>query len=220
MNTPGVSLCRYRVFFSKTEAMRYTGHLDLFRAWERTIRRAGLPLAYSAGFRPHPRMNLAAALPLGFTSECEVLDIWLERELATSAISERLQQALPPGIELHRVEAVDLRAPALQRQVMAAEYLVTLLEGVPDLDERIAKILEAEHLLRDRRSRAYDLRPLILELTRLPDAPNGNARIVMRLAAREGATGRPEEVVRALGGKPERARFHRLRLIFASQPEI
>lgn len=220
MNASGVSLCRYRVFFGKTEAMRYTGHLDLFRTWERTIRRAGLPLAYSAGFRPHPRLNLAAALPLGLTSECEVLDIWLDRELATNEISERLQQALPQGIELHQVEAIELRAPALQRQVLAAEYLITLLEGVPDLDARIAKILEAEHLLRDRRGRAYDLRPLILELTRLPDAPSGNARILVRLAAREGATGRPEEVVRALGGKPERARFHRLKLIFSSQPEI
>lgn len=200
--------------------MRYTGHLDLFRTWERTIRRAGLPLAYSMGFRPHPRLNLAAALPLGFTSECEVLDIWLERELETIEIIERLQQALPPGIELHRVKAVELRAPALQREVTAAEYLVTLLEGVPDLDARIVEILEAEHLLRDRRGRKYDLRPLILELTRLPDTSTGNARILMRLAAREGATGRPEEVVRALGGKAERARFHRLRLIFSSQHEI
>ena len=62
--------------------MRFTGHLDLHRAWERTFRRAGLPLAYSQGFNPHPRLNLASALPLGFTSEGEVIDVWLEQDLA------------------------------------------------------------------------------------------------------------------------------------------
>jgi radical SAM-linked protein len=76
---------RVRIHFHKTEAMRFTGHLDLHKAWERALRRAGsrsaLRLAYSQGFHPQPRIHLACALPLGFTSECEVVDVWLENEI-------------------------------------------------------------------------------------------------------------------------------------------
>ena len=70
-------MLRLRLYFGKTSLMRYTAHLDTQRALERTIRRAKLPLAYSEGFTPHAKMNLAAALPLGFTSIGELADIWL-----------------------------------------------------------------------------------------------------------------------------------------------
>ena len=83
---------RVRITFAKTDAMRFTGHLDLHRAWERTFRRAGLPLAYTQGFSPHPRINLASALPLGFTSERELVDIWLEQELPASAVTAALER--------------------------------------------------------------------------------------------------------------------------------
>ena len=71
---------RIRVTFSKTYHMRYTSHLDVHRTWERTLRRARLPLAYSQGFNPRPKINLAAALPLGFTSDCEIVEFWLDEE--------------------------------------------------------------------------------------------------------------------------------------------
>ena len=63
---------RYRMVFSKMQPLRYIGHLDLMRAWEHTFRRANVPIAYTQGYHPHPRVNLGAALPLGFTSECEI----------------------------------------------------------------------------------------------------------------------------------------------------
>ncbi len=66
---------RVRVIFSKTGALRYIGHLDLNTIWERAARRAGLPLAYTQGFHPQPKMNFASALPLGFSSRCEVMDM-------------------------------------------------------------------------------------------------------------------------------------------------
>ena len=68
---------RIRISFSKTEAMRFTGHLDLILTWERTFRRADLPLSYSEGFNPRPVINLAAPLPLGFISTAEIGDFWL-----------------------------------------------------------------------------------------------------------------------------------------------
>ncbi|MDP3186130.1 MAG: TIGR03936 family radical SAM-associated protein, partial [Anaerolineales bacterium] len=63
-----------RITFSKTGALRYTGHLDLQRIWERTARRAGLPLVYSQGFHPQPKIQIAAALPLGFSGRAELVD--------------------------------------------------------------------------------------------------------------------------------------------------
>ncbi len=205
---------RIRIHFSKTEAMRYTGHLDLHRAWERWIRRAGLPLAYSQGFRPHPHINLGSALPLGFTSQDEVVDIWLEVEIPQEQIDEVLQHAAPPGMQVNSVIAVDEHLPTLQSLLQAAEYEITLLEPLPELDARLEQLCRAESLPRQRRGKSYDLRPLVHALRRLPDDPSGQQRLLAVLSARENATGRPEEVVLALGGEPALARIHRTRLIF------
>lgn len=205
---------RLRIHFAKTEAMRYTSHLDLHRAWERTIRRANLPLAYTQGYRPHPRINLASALPLGFTSQDEVVDIWLEETLPVSQIEADLEKSLPPGIQLQAVQTVRDQEPALQTQVKSSEYRITLLEPIPDLDLRMGALVAAENLERERRGKKYDLRPLVLELERLPEDENGQARIRALLSAQEGATGRPEEVILALGGDPALTRVERTRLEF------
>jgi radical SAM-linked protein len=205
---------RYRITFSKTSAMRYTSHLDLFRTWERTFRRAGLPLAYSQGFHPHPRLNLASALPLGFTSDEEVLDVWLEKEITPEQVQAALAPAAPPGVQIARIEAIEERQPALQVQLAAAEFTITFLDPIPDLEQRLAALLAAVSLPRQRRGKDYDLRPLILHAERLPDDDKGRPRLQVRLSAREGATGRPEELILALGGEPEQARVHRTRLVF------
>jgi radical SAM-linked protein len=211
---------RLRIHFAKTDLMRYTGHLDLHRAWERTMRRAGLPLAYSQGFRPHPRINLGCALPLGFTSQDEVVDIWLEQSLPLDEIETALQSSLPPGIQLQAVEIIDEKEPTLQTQLLAAEYQITLLEAIPGLDASLEEGCQSASLLRQRRGKAYDLRPLILGLRRLADDENGLQQLVAVLSSREGATGRPEEVILALGGDPTLARVQRTRLIFAEPLQV
>lgn len=208
---------RIRIYFAKTEAMRFTSHLDLHRTWERTIRRSGLPLAYTLGFRPHPRINLGSALPLGFTSQDEVVDIWLETEIPINEVESALRRAVPPGIDIDVVEGIDERAPALQSILGASDYQVTLLEPLRDLDEQVRQILEAESLPRQRRGKDYDLRPLIYDLSRLPDDPEGNQRLFILLSSRENATGRPEEVILALGGDPATTRVHRTRLVVQSE---
>jgi radical SAM-linked protein len=207
-------LTRIRISFAKTEAMRFTSHLDLHRTWERTFRRAGLPLAYTQGFSPHPRINLASALPLGFTGACEVVDVWLEGEPAIPEIQDALGGALPPGLKVFEIQQVGTGLPALQSELEASEYTITFLEPVPDLEQGCEHLLEAGSLPRKRRDKHYDLRPLILELRPLPADDHGRQRLFARLAAREGATGRPEEVIAALGANPEEARVHRDGLVF------
>ncbi len=217
---------RIRITFSKSGALRYTGHLDLHSIWERTVRRAGLPLSYTQGFHPGPKIQLASALPLGFIGRAEVVDVWLvdavvaglipaQGDLLDHLYKEILQPAAPPGLVISSVEVVDEHSPALQTQVASAEYEVTLLEpgDRPGLVKGISALLEASSLSRERRGKTYDLRPLIESLALLPGDGSGELRLHMRLAAREGATGRPEEVLDALGIPFETTRIERTRLI-------
>ena len=203
---------RIRITFSKQGPLRYTGHLDLHKLWERAARRAELPLAYSQGFHPQPKMNLASALPLGFSSRCEVLDMRLEHDIALEGLSVQLNNTLPAGLQVLNVEQVEERAPALQTQVVSAEYEVRMIDSgfQEDTKRRIESVMESESIARTRRGKQYDLRPLIEDLDLLED------RIFMKLAAREGATGRPEEVLDVLGIAFEETRIERTRLIFHS----
>lgn len=202
---------RIRFTFSKQGALRYTGHLDLHTLLERAMRRAGLPLAYSQGFHPTPRIQLAAALPLGFSSRAEIMDIWLTENREVPQIRKDLQANLPSGIQILHAEQVADRAPALQTRVIAAEYEVILPpEDASDLNSKISRILDANSLPRERRGKPYDLRPLIEEIKLCQPETS----IFMRLAARESATGRPEEVLAELGIPLETAHVERTRLIF------
>jgi radical SAM-linked protein len=206
---------RLRITFAKVGALRYTGHLDLHRLWERAARRAELPLAYSQGFHPQPKLAIAAALPLGFSSRCEVLDMRLEHEIPLDGLLEKLQETLPTGIQVVSVESVDEKLPALQTLVASAEYRVTLTDSIDSLElkRRIDSVMATESIIRERRGKTYDLRPLIEMLDVEPDG-----KIFMRLAAREGATGRPEEVLDEVGIRFEETRIERTQLIFKPDP--
>lgn len=204
---------RIRITFSKTDAMRYTGHLDLHQAWERTFRRAGLPLAYTQGFSPHPRLNLASALPLGFTGQAELLDAWLEKELPLDQVTELLRKASPPGISIQEIHVIEVQLPALQTLVQANQYTITFLDPVEHLDQGVQKLMAAEKLPRRRRDKDYDLRPLIFSLQPLPPDESGRQVLSTSLSASEGATGRPEEILEVLGIPPSSARFHRTRIL-------
>jgi radical SAM-linked protein len=183
--------------------MQYVGHLDLHRAWERTFRRASLPLEYSRGYHPQPRLNLACALPVGFTSQCELLDAWLDQDVPLQQVQQVLTAALPPGLAVINIHNIDKSAPAMQTQVTSAVYLITFLDAIPDLEERLQKILDAEHLPRVRRDKPYDLRPLIESTSLIYPGSGFPTRLRVQLAAREAATGRPEELLAEMGIKFE-----------------
>jgi len=192
---------RIRILYAKTEALRYTSNLDMQKIWERTLRRAQLPIAYSMGFHPQPRINQACPLPLGITSQAELVDLWLTSNLALEEVKAYLESAEPPGISLKGFEIVDPASPSLQSQVSASEYLAVLDESTDLnlLNLTIKTILAAATLPRQRRGKTYDLRPLLEELELLTRASDISPRVLMKLAARSNATGRPDEVLGALG---------------------
>lgn len=206
---------RLRITFAKGEEIKYISHLDLMRLWERALRRAGVPLAYSHGFNPRPRFSIAAALPVGFTSRGEVMDVFLERRISPLNFAKSLAPHLPPGLELLSVEEVYPRLPSLQSQVRSVEYRVTVCwEGArEELERRLQELLSAEQILRQRRGREYDLRPLIEDLWVEGKEADGWV-LGMRLRAGEGGTGRPDEVLDALGLAEQPIAVRRERLLF------
>jgi len=182
------------------------------------MRRANIPIVYSQGYNPRPRINLASALPLGMTSDCEILDVQLSGSLDVGEVVRSLDAAVPPGIRIIDVSEVLTSMPALQNQLRAAEYLITLLVNIENLEQRVKDLLDVDTLPRNRRGKDYDLRPLIEEISLERSRDEREQQLSVRLTAREGATGRPEELISALGGDPLAARYHRTRLIFSPNP--
>jgi len=185
--------------------MRFTSHLDLARTWERTLRRAEVPLAYSQGFNPRPQIRLAAPLPLGYVARKELLDMTLTTQMLLDDLSRRIIAALPEGLTLLQVEEVPLSAPSLQSQIRSATYRVHLNPNTPGpaVREKVTRFLSQNAFPLTRRShkgrtRQIDLRALVQQLA-LRETASGRPVLEMRLRHDTEMTGRPDEVIAALG---------------------
>jgi len=207
---------RLRVTFAKEEEVKYISHLDLMRLWERALRRANVPLAYSLGYNPRPKISIAFPLAVGVTGQEELIDVTLERPLAPRDFASAVARQLPAGISLSKVEEVYPTLPALQTQVQAAQYLATVEADhtVQEIGARLDALLASERLPRQRRNREYDLRPLVEELW-LESRDESQYTLGMRLRAGEGGTGRPDEVLDQLGLTEHVKGITRTRLFFA-----
>lgn len=212
---------RLRLILSKNGPARYIGHLDLARTLERSLNRAQMPIAYTQGFNQRPRLVFAAALPLGYTSEYELADIWLSEEMDPQEALEQMMQKMAPGITITAVAQVPLSTPSLQSVTASARYLVTLLDKQDQegLNSRIDRLLIESSLIRERKRgkgkiKRYDLRPLILDLTTGVDQQD-NPVINMTLLLMPGKSGRPDEVLGALNLDPLTACIHRTMITLA-----
>ena len=208
---------RLRVTFTCGEEMKYITHLDLMRFWERAIRRAEIPIAYSEGFSPHAQISLAAPLAVGTTSEGELMDVFLSEHVDPKSLGRRLAPQLPPAIAITSVEEVGLALPSLQADVRFAEYDVDVAAEPDVAAAAVERFLAADSLpwehQRDGDVRRYDLRPLV-ETLAVVGATGGGARLHLRLRNDNNGSGRPEQVVAALGlGTP--GRIHRTCLLLA-----
>ncbi|WP_322795985.1 TIGR03936 family radical SAM-associated protein [Tepidiforma sp.] len=196
-----MSAQRLRVLFRKGERVKYISHLDVLRYWERAIRRAGLPLAYSQGFTPHPKLAFASPLPLGFTGEREVMDVTLDERIDPAEFRRRLVEQDTEDLALVEVREVPLAAPAPQSAMLWSDFRVV----VPGLDPDAARQAVHEFLASDslpwreergERVREYDLRRATAWLTVRPI--DGGAELSMRLQSDQDLTARPEAILSAL----------------------
>jgi radical SAM-linked protein len=210
----GENITRIRVQYSKGPSLRFTGHLDMQRLWERLLRRTRLPIRYSQGYHPRARLNLASALPLGFISEAELLDFWMNEPLPVEEVRRRLVEATLPGLPVQNVQIVDRRENALQTQMSASEYEVSFFDPQEQaaLNQKVNALLAQDEVVRTRRKKTYDLRPLILDL-KVSEIKPGEIGLWTRLMAQPGATGRPDEVLDALGFEKTDYLVKRTRLI-------
>ncbi len=212
---------RLRIRFSRGEEIKFISHLDIMRLWERALRRAQIPLAYSEGFSPHPRLSLAAPLPVGVTSEAELMDVFIIKLVSPHWFTGTMSQQLPPGIEILGVYQIALTMSSLQSQVCYAEYRVEVEtdKRPEDIESAVSALLSAEHLpwhhQRDTGQRNYDLRALINDLW-LIDWHNSHCVIGMRLRCDSGGSGRPEQVASALGFTTYPQSIHRTKLMLES----
>ncbi len=213
---------RMRVTFATDDTVKYVGHLDMHRAWERAIRRAQLPLAYTQGFNPQARLQFAAAMPVGFTGRAELADVYLNAALDPAEFIARLAAALPPGIRPLAAEPVSRETPSLQSQVAGARYRVEVEseEDAEDFQAKLDAFLARPDAWRERRRgkevSRYDLRPLIQALTYTGRTAHGHAfEVTMRAAP--GATGRPDELLAELGHETAPRRIERLELLFLGE---
>jgi radical SAM-linked protein len=213
---------RLRITFSRGEELKYITHLDLMRLWQRVLRRADIPLVYSQGFSPHPRISLGAPLAIGVTSSSELMDIYLERRLSPHFFIKSVKEQLPRGIDILEVAEIGAGLPSLQSQIRFAEYKVVIeVDKKPkDVEAAIRSLLSSDSLpwqhVRDKEVRKYDLRALIEDIW-LMESNSPEFVIGMRLRCDSAGTGRPEQVISALGFDNPPQSIHRTRLVLEKQ---
>lgn len=213
---------RLRIVFAKKKQVKYVSHLDLSLTWERALRRAQIPLAYSQGFNPRPKMQFASGLPLGTTSTAEILDIIVTKPIEPQTAFSQIKEQLPVGLGIESVVEVPLKAPTLQHRLREAEYRVTVETGLSPqaLSDRIDALLQADKIIQTRRRRKkleeFDMRPWLHQL-HLESVAEGEARLRMRVTAGQYGNLRPETVLKALNLQDNWAQIERTRLIFEDE---
>lgn len=206
-------MIRHRITFSKFGPLRYISHLELQRVWARVLLRAGIPLTYTQGFHPTIKMGVAWPLPLGWTGNAELIDFWFEYPNAAGEtpspqeLSERINRCTPGGLAVVEIRTLEPHGHALTTVIDTADYLVEIDPPLipDDLDARIAAVLARPTIERTRRKRTYDLRPLIEMI-----ALTGPGTFTTRMAARDSAMGRPDELLDEIGLDPLSASYTRL----------
>lgn len=203
---------RIQITFGKFGTLKYTSNLDVAKIWERVLRRAELPILYTKGFNTRPRMQLASALPLGITSECEILDLALREPISLEGVVERLLAVSPDGLRIYAIEEVPINSAALQTRVRSAEYRITFEDGInsQELQARCEAILAAPTLLKfkERKGKEIptDLRPLIYDLHVEEDT------LIAHLAVGDQGNVRPEDLLSMMDLADTYYSAHRLQL--------
>ncbi|HXQ60525.1 MAG TPA: TIGR03936 family radical SAM-associated protein [Acidimicrobiales bacterium] len=192
---------RIRIRFAKRGRVRWTSHRDVARMWERALRRARLPLAYTEGFSPRPKLSFGLALPTGCESEAEYLDVALSDTVDPADLTDTFSSLLPDGVDVLAAQALPAGAGSLQEDVTSCRWEIDVPQMGPDaLAEVIGRVLHAETLpvTRERKGRPVtdDMRPSVLALSSRPSGTG--AELVAELGTRPRGV-RPAELAQVMG---------------------
>jgi radical SAM-linked protein len=190
---------RLRVRYAKRGRLRFTSHRDFSRAFERAVFRARIPMAYSSGFNPHPRISYAGAAPTGSASEAEYLEIALAQVLVPSEVHAALDESLPDGLDV--LEVVESQGGSFADRLEASRWRIDL-DGPPVLVESaVARFLDSPEVLVERMTkkglREFDARGAVVALAAVPSGHED--RVSLDLVLRHGVPAvRPDDVLTAL----------------------
>lgn len=189
---------RLRLVYAKRGRLRFASHRDFQRAFERAIRRAGIPIAFSAGFSPHPRISYANAAPTGIASEAEYLEIGLTRPVSPAAVRDALDAALPEGMDV--LEVVEARTGDFAERLEASVWGIELFDVTrSDVEQAVAALLASPEAMVSRMTkqglRTFDVRHAVLDLA----YADGEDHAILRLVIRHTTPAvRPDDVLQAL----------------------
>ena len=188
---------RLRIRYAKRGRLRFTSHRDFSRAFERAVFRARIPMAYSSGFNPHPRISYAGAAPTGSASEAEYLEIALAEVVDPAQVSEALAEALPDGLDL--VEVAESPGGSLADLLQASRWQIDLAAALADTRAAVEAFLATGSVLVRRMTkkgmREFDCRAAVLSLS-AEDSPDGS-RLIVALRHTVPAV-RPDDVLSGL----------------------
>jgi radical SAM-linked protein len=204
---------KLRVRYAKRGRLRFTSHRDVARAFERALRRAGVPMAYSQGFSPHPKVSWIGAAPTGVASEAEYVEVQVVQEVGAESLARELDAALPPGLDV--LEVVTAGAGSLADRIDGSHWLVELPGVAPAvLRSAVDALLAAESVEVTRRmkdgTRQIDVRPAVIRADVLDPAdapglvgidmppPTGGYGILAVVVRQTTPAVRPDDVLSAL----------------------
>lgn len=211
MTAPGATSIRLR--YTKAGRVRFVSHRDVARLFERALRKLQLPVAYTEGFSPRPKLSFGLALTVAHESEAEYLDVELKQAPDLEALPAELTEALPDGIT---VEAAVMNEPgtsSLQQAIVSCDWTIEVLGATEDrVQTAVADLLAAVELPMERerkgKTTVTDVRPAILDIEVAGPTKDG-VELSVSLAT-ESVTLRPSELVRALGIELVEGRVRRL----------
>lgn len=185
-----------RLRYSRVEPAVWLAHLDLMRTFERSIRRAGLPVAYSQGYNPRPHLAFALPIGVGLATLDDYVDVYLTEPVEPADLIERLNRSLPAGLSILAAAPVSGIGPSLMSRICAADYILDGV-GLTEAAERLAALPEDQPWLVEKNSKGkmvtVNIRPLLLEM--LPEGPD---RLRIRVSAGSKENMRPDLYLSAL----------------------
>jgi radical SAM-linked protein len=192
---------RLRVRYAKRGRLRFTSHRDFSRAFERAVFRARLPMAYSSGFNPHPRISYAGAAPTGAASEAEYLELALAEVVDPAAVHALLDEAMPDGLDV--VEVVESPGGSLADLLQASRWTIEVQVPLRAAQQAVRAFLAADQVPVQRMTkkglREFDSRAAVLALEAQPDTADSEEGSELGLVLRhlEPAV-RPDDVLSGL----------------------
>lgn len=196
---------RIRLRYAKRGRLRFTSHRDIGRALERAVRRAAIPIAYSSGFSPHPRISYLGAAPTGAASEAEYAEIALTEERTPDDVRAALDDALPDGLDV--VDAVVAGSTSLADRIDASVWEITLRGlAVDDVEAATTAFMARETVEVSRMTkkgmRTFDCRSAVVhgDVRRCADGDLSEPCAILHVVVRHGTPSvRPDDVLAGLG---------------------